>query len=412
MNIESKINYFLNKHKKQKKLFKRLYQYFFYFFSKKVKFTEGISKISPVDNYEYFFGYYDKSPWDQTDRYCLGLQVKTSDKILASEEKASIVIFDSFNENKYRIVGSTVCWNIQQGCMLQWLGPDYGSQIIYNDFRNNKYCSILLDVILMREKILSLPVYCVASSGKFALSLDFSRLHRLRPGYGYQNIPDKTSLQKCPDQTCVWFLNLESNENRHVLTYADLMKFEPKKTMLNAEHKVNHIMINPSGTRFMFIHRWILNNRTYSRLITAGIDGKDIYYLSDNDMVSHCYWKNDEELIAFLRKEKTGNAYYLLKDKTQDYSIILKDLKSDGHPSYSPDKKMIVTDCYPDKKRISKLYLCQNEKIKVIAEVFSPFKFDNEFRCDLHPRWNRQGNKICFDAVFEGKRGMYEVKIY
>ena len=37
-----------------------------------------------------------------------------------------------------------------------------------------------------------LSVYSVSLDGKFALSLDFSRLHRLRKGYGYSNIPDKT----------------------------------------------------------------------------------------------------------------------------------------------------------------------------------------------------------------------------
>ena len=44
-----------------------------------------------------------------------------------------------------------------------------------------------------------------------------------------------------------------------------------------------------------------------------------------------------------------------------------------------------------------------------MARVFAPFKYDNDTRCDLHPRWNHQGDKICFDSIFEGHRGLYAV---
>ena len=43
--------------------------------------------------------------------------------------------------------------------------------------------------------------------------------------------------------------------------------------------------------------------------------------------------------------------------------------------------------------------------------MFAPFKYDNDTRCDLHPRWNHKGDNVCFDSVFEGHRGLYVVDV-
>ena len=82
--------------------------------------------------------------------------------------------------------------------MMQWLGPDFDHEIIYNDFRDGKFCSVILDVFSGAERVLAMPVYSVAADGSFALTLDFSRLHRLRPGYGYSNIQEASASQKLP----------------------------------------------------------------------------------------------------------------------------------------------------------------------------------------------------------------------
>lgn len=49
------------------------------------------------------------------------------------------------------------------------------------------------------------------------------------------------------------------------------------------------------------------------------------------------------------------------------------------------------------------------ESVKAIAKVFSPFKYDNNTQCDLHPRWRQDGKAVCFDSVFDGYRGLYVV---
>ena len=72
MSLEQKINYQLNKYPGIKKYIKRGYQRAMYALSKKIKSEGDIVRVSPNDSMsEYFFGYYDKSPWDATGRYML-----------------------------------------------------------------------------------------------------------------------------------------------------------------------------------------------------------------------------------------------------------------------------------------------------------------------------------------------------
>lgn len=409
--IESVINDVLNKTPKTKKVIKRLYQLGMYAISPKIKSEGDTIRISPNDGMEYFFGYYDKSPWDATDRFMLCIRAKDTHSSVAPKEPADIILFDTQNNNSYRVLGKTNSWNVQQGCMLQWLGTDYTERIIYNDFRNGEYCSVILNIKTNEERIISMPVYSVSQDGKFALALDFSRLHRLRKGYGYSNLSELTKDEKCPDKTCIWYINLENGQIKELMKYTDFTRFEHRPEMKDAEHKVNHIMLNPSGNRFMVLHRWFDGSRKYTRLVIINSDGTEMYNLSDDDMTSHCYWKNDTEILAYARKKDSGNGYYLMKDKTQEYLKLWYELSSDGHPSYSPDGRHVVTDTYPDRSRIATLYCIYGDKINKIARVFAPFKYDNDVRCDLHPRWNREGDKICFDSVFEGQRGLYTITI-
>lgn len=418
MGIEQKINYQLNKYPFIKKGVKRMYQLAMYSISDKVKSEGNIVRISPDDKeHEYFFGYYDKCPWDATGRYILCMRAKDTWSKPDPLGEADILIIDTKGAEQPKVLATTHCWNVQQGCMAQWLGPDFSSRVIFNDVREGRYVSVVKEVESGREIILPLPVYSVSSDGKTALSLDFSRLHNLRPGYGYAELPESTKGEALPDSTAIWKMNIESGEITELLKYADFAHFQPRPEMeeKGSVHKVNHLMISPDGKRFMVLYRWFCGQRKYTRLITCGIDGKDMYLLSDDDMVSHCYWKNDSEILAFERKKDGGPGYYLMKDKTQEWTLLWPKLNNDGHPSYSPVAgNIVVFDTYPNKARMQEVKVAsdldvEGNKIKTIARVFAPFKYDNDTRCDLHPRWSRDGKKVCVDSVFEGHRGLYEI---
>ena len=170
MSLEQKINYQLNKCPQVKKVIKRVYQTGMYAISKKIKSEGDIIRVSPDDrNHEYFFGYYDKSPWDASDRYMLCMKANNTWSDVSPREKADILLIDTqkpeSDSTRVKKIAETAAWNVQQSCMLQWLGPDYKDRILYNDYRNGQYVSVILTLSTMKEKIIPAPVYSVNADG-------------------------------------------------------------------------------------------------------------------------------------------------------------------------------------------------------------------------------------------------------
>src|SRR3546814_11669878 len=76
--------------------------------------------------------------------------------------------------------------------------------------------------------------------------------------------------------------------------------------------------------------------------------------------------------------------------------------------SFSPtDKQWLLSDTYPDStthERILFLFnVLDNRKID-LGSFYADPGLKKENRCDLHPRWNRSGTKVCIDSVHENER--------
>ena len=403
----------LTRFPKLKRVMKNVYAYTGNILSDKKTDMPGMIQISS-DGEDHNFGYYDKSPWSKEQMYMIYLAPENAKKNYVSHKAIPIMLYDCLS-GKEKVLTKTHVWNSQQGCMLQWLGPDFSSRILFNDFREGRYCSVIFNLKEGSEIVLEKPVYSVSLDGKSAVTLDFSRLNTFRPGYGYNNIEDITAANRCPDSPCMWKLDIDSNTATELpITYKMLSEWKCQETMKKGYHKVNHIMLNPSASRFMFIHRWIVDGVTHHRLITCNIDGSDMYLLLDDGMVSHNNWKDDGTIISYCYSKFDGDAYHVLYDKTQKRETIGKGILSvDGHPSYSPDGKYIITDTYPDWKRKQALYLIRvsDERIIKIGSIYSNVKYMNETRCDLHPRWNYNSREICFDGADGNYRQVYVLNL-
>jgi len=360
-----------------------------------------------------FFGYYNISPFNINGDmlFCM----TNSDSIRNCGKNLLEIYIYKFNKG-YNFLTSTNSWNWQQGCMLQWINNK--DTIIFNKFsnENNEYYSEIRNINTGKCRNIDKPIYSVSKNGDFALSLDFSRLASLRSDYGYFNKKVSENIDNI--DSAIWFIDILDNRISPILNFQDIIDFEYSDRFSDSIHWVNHIDISPDNSRFMFLHRWRSNNNDktvrHTRLLTANINGKDLYCLADDEMVSHCSWKDSKHIVSFCRKKAFGDRYYLLEDKTNNFNIFKhKKLKQDGHPSFLPYSDWLLTDTYPDKSRMSEiiLYNIKNNKLYIIGKFFQPLKNIGECRCDLHPRCDRTGRYISFDSCHDRKRGFYILDI-
>lgn len=362
-----------------------------------------------------FFGYYDIAPFSHDEKLLLAMHVPGKNAPLMSASEIAVGYYDLTEKDPSFVeTGKTTTWCWQQGCRLQWYPGEGGHEVLYNRLVDGQYGCVVQDVHSKEiTRSFKRPVYAVSRDGAWGLSLNFSRLHRLRPGYGYVNIPDNTEGQLTPEDDGIRRLDMDSGREDFLFSVAEITKLEPLESMSGAEHYFNHILFNPDGTRFMFFHVWIKDGKRYVRLITCDAEGKDRFALINEGHVSHYTWKSNSELLAYSTHKATGTHYHLYKDKTDDRVVVGEGiLTGDGHPSYSPDSSLLLTDTYHDKYREQHLLIFRPESKELVSlgSFYGPLEFRGEVRCDLHPRWSPSGRYICIDTPYKGKRAMFLIE--
>lgn len=392
-----------------KKISRNLYQRAMYVIHRKknfqVELNNNVNLFCVDSQYENFFGYYDKSPWNtEMNKYLINRIF--NDKLLIS-------VVD-LKHGGIQDIAETSTWNYQQGAMLQWISNT--SKVIFNDISNEQIISRIIDLNEKKEFKINYPIQTIHPLKKRALGLNYKRLFKLRPEYGYQNQCVNLKIDEDDSKDGIFLIDLENGIYKLIISLSILKNNYPRDEMKNSSHKVNHIMYSRSGKRFVFMHRWLGPNGKFSRLYVADQTGDNLKLLLDDRMVSHYQWKDDEHLLVWARTKEYGDKYYLINVVTGERKIIgegILDKYGDGHPSFSPDGRWIVTDTYPDKARIRHLLLydTKNNELHEIGKFFSPWKFNNEKRCDLHPRWSPDGNFISIDSTHEGKRRNYIIDV-
>lgn len=407
--VERKIAKSLDSFPIVRKIARKTYQYINYLRFREKGFvynTNNHVSISPIKgNGETFFGYYDKSPWNKE------MNLYLYHEIILDRVKINLL---DLQTQEVREIGTSSAWNYQQGSMAQWISPY--DRIIYNDIVDGELVSKIYFLKEQNTKIYPFPVQSVHPEGGSYLALNYRRLDKLRPEYGYSKEVSNFSMDMSYDEDGIWKVDLSNQKVELMIPLEKLINNDNDERMSAAKHKVNHIIYSPDGKHFLFMHRWFGTAGKFSRLYVSDDHGENLKILLDDRMVSHYQWIDNEHIVVWGRKEEIGDRYFVINIASGSISC-LNEPKihgyGDGHPSVSPDKTWMITDTYPDKGRQRHLilYNLRTNQMKVVGKFFSPWKYDEEKRADLHPRWSPNGKMISIDSTHEGIRQNYILDI-
>lgn len=363
------------------------------------------------DNSPTFFGYHDKTPFSADGSKILAMSVTTSDTQAKNEcSPIKLGYFekheDGFEKN-FTVFAKTTTWCWQQGCMLQWHPQKPNRWVVFNDLVTDRYGAKIVDVKDGENvRTYADPVYSINPNGTLAVTLNFSRLGRLRPGYGYGLLPDTTAGIHAPHDDGLFILNLETGVKKLLVSLKDLAV---SAGSANAEHYVNHATFSPDGNRIIFFHLWTNQgeNGRGLRVCELNLSNEKWREVESARLVSHYCWRDEHNLFA-TTKDDSGQWHYTIYDlfsgETVDVDLPFNE---DLHPMFHPtNKNKLVIDTYPDKRRDQHLAVVDLDTLLVeeVGVFYTSPLYRGQVRCDLHPRWDREGKYIVVDTTDTGKR--------
>lgn len=358
--------------------------------------------ILEENNYHVFRGYYDIDYLDTKNRFlCHRLPLNASNNKTTSCE----VGYYDLISGKFTKIADTNAWCWQQGSRLRWVAKD---KVIFNSINKNHYCAKIFDIQKMKQiDCIEWSLYDFTKDFKYGLSLNYSRLQRLRPGYGYNYFEDKTVNETAPVNDGLFLIDLNKRERKLIYSLKELAeKVECNETDI---HYINHICISPSNDKFMFLHIYINPNIKGWKtvLYVANIDGSDLTSLEKNDRVSHYCWVDNDRLMITCRRENGREYYCIYEIKSKKKKILhVTELITDGHPSRFYGTNLYLTDTYPLDTSLQRVrtYKLDDTNATTIATFYHDYRLRGEKRCDLHPSIAYDGKTLSVDTTYRYKK--------
>jgi hypothetical protein len=394
----------------------------------------------------HFFGFHDLTPWNATTDELVALRTEVpEDHVPTHRDQADVVIVNEV-DGIVTPVGQTRAWNWQMGARQRWL-PALGRRVVaYNAETSIGFELRIVDLDTSERRALPWPVHDLHDQRGFGLTLNFRRLFRCQPGYGYDHPSPEETLE--PDADGILRVDLASGEGRMILSRGSFLR-ELGLHAGTGEHYFTHIQISPDGRRFAFMHRCFLpSGGLINHLATANTDGTGLRLLLD-DKMSHFDWVDDQRLIVWCRRNPLvrrmketpllalARGLYRLSRRirwspvrqgiynecfreidlaTAEVTSVGKGvLTEDGHPQVNPVfKHLWINDTYPDANNVMTLMLYDqraNRRIDVLRLPTQASIKETTWRCDLHPRWHPKGQRVSVDSAHSGRRQLVVVDV-
>ena len=420
---------------------------------------------TPSDGVSEWFGYYnyDTLNHDQTKMLCNRSKVDG----VAPEKGMTIELgYYDIPEGTWHHIGESDSWNWQQGAMMQWLlGEGNENKVIYNTSKDDHLISRIHNIATGEDRDIDWAIYGITPDGKKSIALDLERSRWCR-AYHYKSVENTAKEGRVYEGDGIFEVDLESNTTKRIISIQDIIALNHEPSFDTMKHWLEHIMISPDGSRFVFLHRFSSMENVFhyrTRICIANIDGSNLQVIDGQDKYewSHFGWNPDNSFCIYaytksrfgcpytigsllhsgikgilklpkkafcvltghlpfgLSRKIYGNyTYYQFYRQNSEGYYVLDNISrknffpTDGHPSFTAEGDVVITDTYADKNKRQLLlaYSPKNRRCITLGKFTDFYKY-NPASCDLHPKLCKNNRFIVLDTALDEKHRMIVFEI-
>lgn len=349
-----------------------------------------------------FFGFHDKSPWHVdgdlvlAHRHVPGPSRAGGASIGAGGACVEVGTLDPERPGSFMTLGWTPLWNWQQGSELQWRGSE--KEVVFNTVVDGTPVARVVDCDGQPLFDTPRPISAISGLGSRYLAFDFGRLAVGMRGYGYAPL--------APDADEEARLLVGSFDSG-----AESVMFSTGGHGPDGHVFVSHSTFGPGDEHVAFYVRSTARSGQMRTQLWVGDVASARTTRLEVDDCSHYSWLDERQLIAYCKSTERPDWGYHRIDVSANRCTRLEwlDALPDGHPSVALDGRFVVTDTYPDRKRLQRLLLLDldEQTVTELACLRIPARFRRADRCDFHPRWSPVDERlVCFDSAHSGERAL------
>ena len=278
----------------------------------------------------HLFGYYGITPWDAAGRHMLCLETSFAERPPTATDTATVGLVE-LATGKFEPLTETRAFNMQQGCMLSWLPTAPDRVITYNDRRDGRFVSVLLDIQTGEERVLPLANAGMSHNGRTAAGLNYARLKALRPVVGYAGLPDPNADVTHPQDDGLFLLDIEAGTAELVLSHAQALEFlsacdAPRWNPddLRTHHMwFNHTKYGRDDSKIALIVRGAIPGQPYPHSIcmVLHLDSGRLTLPTGGTGAGHLDWRTGDVMFAYADLSE-GLTHYLIDATTGEHTSV------------------------------------------------------------------------------------------
>ena len=311
-------------------------------------------------------------------------------------------------------------WALQLGAHLHW-HPTSDNILFTNDLKHGRGVGVRLDVEACTAETFDGPFYTLSHDGETAFGPALDLINRTQSGYG---VPEPLIGRRPFDAGAsgnegVWRTDVACGRVELILSLAEIVAAQDDVDLLHQGHNVLfHVKAGPTGRLFLVLRSWNLPDRPgamRSRLLTCTGEGDDLRLalpMTDWDRGGHHpSWLADGRILMNLVPDDGGAMRFVRFRHDGGDREVLGEWRGSGHPTLAKGGRWLMTDAYLNegfKGGGAPLRLIDRETgaETVAARLDSGPEGLRSRRCDPHPAWSKDENKIAANAMLNGRRAV------